>query len=236
MQTAQPEVQTVRPEVLLLDAGNTVVFFDEDAAAQLLSQEGVDVQPVRLRDAQGPAKRRYEALLRQGAGHDAGWPLFMRVLLTEAGVEEGRADALVRVLRTEHDRFNLWRRVPPEVPGALERLRASGVRLGMISNSEGAIEALLERVGLRGWFEVVLDSGLEGVSKPDPEIFLRAVDRMGVSPHQAVYVGDVPAVDVEGARGAGLGAILIDAYDHYPEYGDAPRIRSLAELAEKWTG
>ena len=224
-----------KPAVLLLDAGNTVVFFDEEAAAGVLAAQGVSVEPEALRRAQGAAKRRYEELLRQGAGHDAGWPLFMRVLLTEGGVPSSRAEELVEVLRREHDRLNLWRRVPPEVPGALERLRGGGVRLGMISNSEGAIEELLEHVGLRAWFEVVVDSGREGVSKPDPRIFHLATERMGVTAAEAVYVGDVPAVDVDGARGAGLGAILVDAFDHYPDYGDVPRIRSIAELAEKWT-
>jgi FMN phosphatase YigB (HAD superfamily) len=58
---------------------------------------------------------------------------------------------------------------------------------------------------------------------------------MGARAESAIYVGDVPAVDVDGARAAGLFAILIDADDHYPEYDAAPRIRSIAELAEIWT-
>jgi putative hydrolase of the HAD superfamily len=223
------------PAVLLLDAGNTVVFFDDDAAAQVLAGEGARVEPARLRAAHGAAKRAYEQLLASGVSHAAGWGLYGQELLRAAGLPEGRLVELVGALRAEHDRLNLWRRVPGEVPGALERLRAAGIRIGMVSNSEGMIARLVADVGLARFFEVIVDSGTEGVSKPDPEIFRRALARMGAPAETATYVGDVPSVDVDGARAAGLSAILIDAFDHYPDYTDAPRIRSLAELAEKWT-
>ena len=223
------------PEVLLLDAGNTVVFFDDEAACEVLAREGVEVSPGVLRRSHGPAKREYERLLASGVSHEAGWGLYGAALLRAAGVAEERMAGLVASLRASHDRMNLWRRVPDEVPGALERLRAGGVRIGMVSNSEGKIAELLAAVGLAPFFEVIVDSGSEGVSKPDPEIFRRALGRMGARAETAVYVGDVPAVDVDGARAAGMFAILIDAHDHYPEYAAAPRIRSIAELAEIWT-
>lgn len=222
------------PDVLLLDAGNTIVFFDEAAAVEILARQGVRTSVERLRAAHGPAKREYEALLRSGGTHEAGWPVYGRALLRAAGVAEARAGDMVGALRAAHDVRNLWRRVPHEVPGALGRLREAGIRLGVVSNSEGAIEALLADVGLRPFFEVVVDSGTEGVSKPDPEIFRRALARMGARPERTAYVGDVPAVDVDGARAAGMDAILIDAFDHYPGYTGAPRIRSVAELAGRW--
>lgn len=222
------------PPVLLLDAGNTVVFFDEDAAAEVLAREGVRLIPEILRASHGAAKRAYESFLKGGGTHDAGWMRYVAALLRTAGAPEPRIQPLVHALRAEHDRTNLWRRVPVDVPSALERLRGGGVRLGIVSNSEGSIAELLEQVGLLPFFEVIIDSGCEGVSKPDPEIFRRALSRMNVSASEAMYVGDVPAVDVDGARAAGLGAVLVDAYDQYPDYREAPRIRSVAELATAW--
>jgi putative hydrolase of the HAD superfamily len=109
-----------------------------------------------------------------------------------------------------------------------------GIRLGVVSNSEGHIEALLQHVGLGVHLELVVDSALEGVHKPDPEIFRRALTRLGVEPRQAIYVGDIPAVDVGGARAAGMEGVLIDAFGHHRDYADAPRVESVAELVGWW--
>jgi putative hydrolase of the HAD superfamily len=113
---------------------------------------------------------------------------------------------------------------------ALERARAAGIRCAVISNAEGQIQGLFEQLGIAQLFDLVVDSGIEGVRKPDPEIFRRALARAGVQPTQGLYAGDIPRVDVEGARAAGMDAVLIDALDHYPDYREAPRFKSVAEL------
>jgi len=56
-------------------------------------------------------------------------------------------------------------------------------------------------------FDTILISDAEGVSKPGREIFDRALERLGVNPEYAVFVGDHPEVDVAGARAAGMQAI-----------------------------
>lgn len=214
------------PRALLLDAGNTIVFFDVEAAATVLREAGHVVAPAALRAAEGPAKRRYERELREGGAHADSWFTYMSTLLDEAGVTR-RDDAthtreLVATLRREHDRFNLWRSVPAGVAEALDRARDAGTVLGVVSNSEGHIAELLEAVGLASRFAVIVDSAIEGVQKPDPIIWHRALERIRVAPEDALYAGDVPSVDVEGARGAGLAAVLIDTY---AQYDDDPRIR-----------
>jgi putative hydrolase of the HAD superfamily len=224
-----------RPRALLLDAGNTLIFLDEDAVSEVLrARAGVEVAPSILRRAQGPAKRRYEEALRGGRSHDDGWFVHMEALLVAAGIGDGQAIALARILRESHDELNLWRRVPDGLTQALAAERARGLALGVISNSEGRVAEILGHVGLAGLFEVIVDSGVEGVAKPDPEIFRRALARMGEEASGAVYVGDVPSVDVDGARGAGLGAVLIDAFDHYPDYRDAAKIRAVTDLLLAW--
>jgi putative hydrolase of the HAD superfamily len=60
------------------------------------------------------------------------------------------------------------------------------------------------------WLEFVLDSSEVGVEKPDPRIFRLALERAGLAPDEAVYVGDIYSIDVLGARAAGMGAVLLD--------------------------
>ena len=59
-------------------------------------------------------------------------------------------------------------------------------------------------LGLGSLFDVVVISQSEGLTKPDPLIFTRAVERIGVAPGEAMFVGDHPEIDVAGARAAGL--------------------------------
>jgi HAD superfamily hydrolase (TIGR01662 family) len=219
-----------RPAALLLDAGDTLIFFDAGAASAVLAAEGVALEPARLEAALHPAKRRYAAGLREGRSHEDGWSLLVLDMLTIAGLPEARARSLVKPLRRAHDELNLWRRVPSGLLEALARARAAGIRLGVVSNSEGRLRSVLEHVGLAVHFEVILDSALEGVHKPDPEIFRRALSRMGVAAERAVYAGDIPEVDVLGARGAGLHGVLVDAFGHFDDAPQWPRVPSVQAL------
>jgi putative hydrolase of the HAD superfamily len=115
---------------------------------------------------------------------------------------------------------------------ALMRARAEGMRIGVISNSEGKLRSVFERVGLLPYLDLVVDSHLEGVQKPDPEIFRRALLRLELAPSRAIYAGDIPEVDVLGARGAGMEGVVVDAFGDY-EGTDWPRVASVAELIDK---
>ena len=111
----------------------------------------------------------------------------------------------------------------------LRELKRRGYRLGVISNADGTVERLLDDMGLLGHFEFVIDSTSVGVEKPDPRIFRMALERMGIEPHEAVYVGDVYEIDVAGARAAGIRAFLIDPLMRLGHL-DCDRIASLTEL------
>ncbi len=219
-----------RPDVLLLDAGNTLVFLDHEALALAAREVGVVTTAEALSRAEPTAKRAYEAKMHDGMSHEEGWLLHMQVIFEAVGVDVGSARRATEAAERAHASFNLWRKVPRELPAALERALTAGLRLGIISNSEGQLSELLQRVGLTQYFEQVVDSGLEGVRKPDPEIFLRGLSRMGVAPSRAMYAGDIPKIDVDGARAVGMDAVLIDSRNHYPTYTAAPRLTSVAEL------
>ena len=87
---------------------------------------------------------------------------------------------------------------------------------------------LLETLGLHRHFETVATSHLEGVEKPDPEIFHRVLGRLGAASSEALHVGDAVELDVAGARAAGIAAVLLDRVGD----GDTetPVIRDLRDL------
>ena len=113
-------------------------------------------------------------------------------------------------------------RVRPEVTAGLARLRAGGLRLGLISN------AGLDEIGawpdspLAPFFDAALFSCHEGVMKPEVEIYQRAAARLGVPPAQCLYVGDGGSQEHEGANAAGMPTALILGLlrETYPEIAE----------------
>lgn len=96
----------------------------------------------------------------------------------------------------------------PDALQTLAALRSAGFQLGLITNGSVRMQSgKLECLSLPVMFDTVLISDAEGVSKPDPEIFRRALERLGVDAAHACYVGNHPEVDVAGARAAGLKAV-----------------------------
>ena len=90
----------------------------------------------------------------------------------------------------------------------LSLLRTSGLKLGLITNGSIRMQSRkLQCLALPPLFDTILISEAEGISKPDRQIFHRALERLDTNPAQAVFVGDHPEVDVAGARAAGMHAI-----------------------------
>ena len=76
---------------------------------------------------------------------------------------------------------------------------------------------MLRELGLARHLQLVLDSHIEGVEKPDPEIFRRALARLSLSAPRTVYVGDIYSIDALGARAAGLTPVLLDPLGGYAD-------------------
>jgi HAD superfamily hydrolase (TIGR01549 family) len=110
---------------------------------------------------------------------------------------------LPKVLRRFDDR-PYERRLADGARETLQALRGRGYRLGMISNNDGSCRAKCESLGIADFFEIIVDSSVEGVRKPSPKIFELALERMTISPKQAAHVGDMYGSDVLGARDADI--------------------------------
>ena len=116
----------------------------------------------------------------------------------------------------------------PDAAGALTALRELGLVLIVVSNWDCSLPAVLDRVGLAVQLDGVVTSAQIGARKPQRAIFDRALQLARVGAEEAVHVGDSPAEDVEGARAAGIEAVLLARREAGPRV--AHRIRSLSEL------
>lgn len=119
------------------------------------------------------------------------------------------------------------------VPGleqTLKTLQALNLRLGIITNGPSPFqEQKIEAMGIANYFSVILVSSAEGVKKPDAEIFHRAVTRLGVEPHEAIFVGDNPTADIAGAQAFGMQAIW-RRVDHWSCTSADAVVEDLAQL------
>jgi HAD superfamily hydrolase (TIGR01509 family) len=141
-----------------------------------------------------------------------------------------RTDEALAVLREYHQAQNLWEHVEPDVVPALAALRARRLRMVVVSNANGRLRHLFDRLDLTRWFDVLLDSHEWGVEKPDPRLFHLALAESGAAAARTVHVGDLYHVDVAGARQAGLAhAVLFDVAGLYDD-ADCPRVATLGEL------
>ena len=218
-------------DTLFLDAGGVLVFSNWRRISETLAARGVDVTPGALAAAEPLAKRELDVqnLVRHSNDAQRGWSYF-NLVLRHAGVALSDAtEAALVELHAYHSSHNLWELVPEHVPHALQRLRARVARMVVVSNANGRLHVVMERLGLARHFDVMLDSHLEGVEKPDPRLFQIALERCGGRAESTLHVGDFYWIDVMGARAAGLRAVLVDSAGLYPD-ADCPRIQSLAEL------
>jgi HAD superfamily hydrolase (TIGR01549 family) len=222
-----------RTETLFLDAGGVLVNPNWTRVATQLAAHGVPVDAARLEAADPHARRALDNPdnLRAAGDRSRRW-VYLELVLAHAGValSESTARALEE-LRAYHDRQNLWESIPEEVPDALRRMRGLGLRLAVVSNANGTVRALFDRVGLRPLVDMVLDSWEEKVEKPDPRFFELALTRMGARAETTVHVGDLYEADVRGARAAGIEPVLLDRAGLYPDV-DCPRVSSLHALAD----
>src|SRR5262249_51345266 len=154
------------------------VHIDFPRVARIVSEtlgRRIDAGALRAAESQG-ALAVDEAMKRGMAPTDASrWQLQFKVMLAEVGVDEAGFKLAGSRIVAEHKRDNLWSGVTPGTGEALAGLVQAGWFVACISNADGTVEQLLERVGLRRHLSFVIDSGAVGIEKPDPRIFRLAL-------------------------------------------------------------
>jgi len=220
-------------DAVLLDAGGVLVNPDWTRVAEVLSRHGVHVQAEALGRAEPAAKRQLDrGEVMEKTTDESRAAGYFGLVLAGTGWTDPVSPAAWESLKAEHARRNLWRTVLPGVPEALSRLRAAGLRLAVVSNANGTVQQLFDELELSPYFDVLLDSFVEGLEKPDPLLFERALLRLEAKPERTIHAGDFYHLDVVGARRAGIAPVLIDAAGLY-DGADCPRVASLPELVDR---
>lgn len=222
---------------MFFDAGETLVHPHPsfpDLLAHVLRREGHAVDPEAVRERAHVVFERFkraadanELWTTSPERSRAFWHDVYGAFLRDLGIEGG--DGLVDRIYAEFTDLGNYR-LFEDVPPVLERLGAAGLVLGVVSNFEEWLERLLEELGVLERFSVRVVSGIEGLEKPDPRIFLLATERAGVRPEESVYVGDNPEFDVGPAAAVGMRPVLIDRRGRFPGFAEAVRITTMAEL------
>lgn len=163
------------------------------------------------------------------------WRGIVRDVFSGAGLlaafAPGGFDAYFHAVYRHFEDAAVWE-VFPDVAPALSALRALGCTLGIVSNFDSRVLRILEGLALAPWFASVTLSSEAGATKPDRAIFAQALARHGADPARAFHVGDSPVEDCEGARAAGLRAVLIDRAGRHAAHPGLVRIASLESLAD----
>lgn len=226
-------------DAVFFDAGETLLYPHPSFAelfAEVLRAEGHRVDPARVQEVISASSRSLNEFLTSDEARlwstspersRAMWDRLYRSFLTEVGITDAH-DRLVDALYRRFRDVATYRLHPDALP-VLRRLRGTGLTIGLISNFEDWLEQLLEVLEVQAFFDVTVISGIEGVEKPDAEIFRIALERAGAVPDRSVYVGDNPVFDTDAARAVGMIPVLIDRAGRHPD-ADAIRITSLEDL------
>ncbi|HEY7198018.1 MAG TPA: HAD family hydrolase [Gaiellaceae bacterium] len=203
-------------EAVLFDWGHTLydfVYDDEllDAGWEAgLAAIGRENPP----DAAALADRFREAYLPRVLAPDTldevEYPALIRELLGEFGVE-ATGDEVDRFLEAEHEAWLPARRMGDGTHALLDSLRSRGLRLGLVSNAwdpPWLMHRDLEQMGVAERLDVAVFSSEVGRRKPDRLIFDTALERLGVAPGRALFVGDRRYEDVRGASELGMKTVL----------------------------
>jgi HAD superfamily hydrolase (TIGR01509 family) len=167
-----------------------------------------------------------------GAVEEIEYPGLIRELLAGFDIEL-TDEELGRFLEAEHEAWSPARAMGDSTHALLESLRGRGLKLGLVSNAFDPPELLhrdLRRMGLAERLDVAVFSSEVGRRKPDPLIFRTALDRLGVEPGNALFVGDSLEADIAGAAGFGMRTVQAVWFRADPADGPEPDFQAFTQM------
>jgi HAD superfamily hydrolase (TIGR01662 family) len=211
---------SLRFPVVLFDLGSTLIYFSGDwpeviqqgqiALVQTLLQAGLKLDSGAFQTQLQASMNEYffnrDAELIE---HTTG--TILRGLLSRWSHTDLPESLLLEALQAMYQVSEAYWQVEAETQSALDDLRRQGYRLGLISNAadDANVQRLVDKAGLRPYFDVILTSAAEGIRKPHPRIFQAALQTWPVHPAQAVMVGDMLSADIVGAYNLGIYSVWV---------------------------
>jgi putative hydrolase of the HAD superfamily len=219
---------------VLFDVGGTLIVENprrHEIYAEAARARGIDLEPREMRKLMQATAASLPRVTEDGHfRYSEAWfrGFIERLFVARLGLGRERLDELTEELLA---RFRDPRsfRVFPHTRELLERLRGRDLILGIVSNWSEALPGLLQRLGILERVDFCLVSALERAEKPEPELFLRALDRAGSRPGETVHAGNDFALDVRGALACGILPVLVD---HGHRAGGPPGVARVGGLDE----
>ncbi len=159
------------------------------------------------------------------------WARVVELTFERAGCDRPSPAAIAAGVEA-FGRGTAWRPCAGAVD-TLRALRERGLKIALVSNYDTRLHRVVDELGLRPYFDIVVVSSETGWAKPSPRIYAAALATLAVEPGEALMVGDRPREDVRGAAAAGLATLLYDPRGRVPGPGS---VRDLRQVAARVTG
>ncbi|KMT15140.1 hypothetical protein BVRB_3g062570 [Beta vulgaris subsp. vulgaris] len=194
-------------KALFVDAVGTLLV-PAQSTAQIYRQIG---EKYGVNYSEDEILRRYRWAYEQPWGRsslryvDDGRPFWQYIVSSSTGCSNAQYfEELYNYYMTE----KAWQLCDPNAEKVFQALKKAGVKVAVVSNFDTRLRPLLRALDCEHWFDAVAVSAEVAAEKPNPTIFLKACDLLGVEPGDAVHVGDDRRNDIWGARDAGCDAWL----------------------------
>jgi putative hydrolase of the HAD superfamily len=221
---------------LFFDIGDTLVFDDpplRERFGAALREMGVAYSPRRLPEAFRAGENLALTHYLQGLPWDD--PAVMRgsaaCVLEALGLLPLLSEAHWKTLLQHFLAVPFVRHVHPGAIPLLAELQGRGFRIGAISDWDTELPDLLAQWGLTPYLDAVAISCHVGITKPGHALFLNALSQVDVDPSEAMHIGDWYTLDVAGAHGVGMQALLFDHAGRTPD-ADCPRVTTFPEMEQ----
>jgi putative hydrolase of the HAD superfamily len=225
---------------VFFDAGHTLLYAHPDLGtvyAEATAAFGVRLDPQRVAETFVPVFKEttklYSGTSTASDAQDvAMWrDITRRIYDRLPALSAIPFDAWFETLYRRFGSPEVWR-FYDDVESSLRLLRSRGLKIGIVSNWDTRLKSICDGLGLTPLVDFIVISAEVGVRKPDPGIFRMALDRAGVRADEAIHVGDLLEEDVEGARRAGVRAVLIDRKKRITAGAAPADVRVVATLGE----
>ena len=174
---------------LIFDAGGVLVFPDFNMLAKIANQAGIQTSPDDIAQEHASLFRSFDDYISKN--QQIPKIQYFLDIFKQVTDSEDNAKTASKLTQKVDKQKHIWTITQPWVKESLIKLKEQGYKMSVISNSDGRVEQILTNLGHREYFEIVIDSAVVGVEKPDKRIFEIALQQLNWNPSETIYIGDI---------------------------------------------